>query len=185
MGPCALVFGVSGVGKTHACADYAARHPGTLFVSASSLLKAATTASGEALRTASAPVIRHNQTRLANALAGYRAGREDLPILIDAHGVIDNDEELVRIPLTAIQSLAPDILILLEAPPERVEAHRASDARPRPLRSIEAISREIEAERAAVSDYAIALGLDLLVAEVKSGFRLDDLLKDRLSRSTH
>lgn len=183
MGPCALVFGVSGVGKTRACADYAARHPDTLFVSASSLLKAATAESGEALRTASAAVIKHNQMRLADALADYRAGREHLPILIDAHGVIDNDEEFVRIPLAAIQSLAPDILILLEAPPERVTAHRASDARPRPIRSPEAISHEIEAERAAVSDYAAALGLDLLVAEVKPGFRLDDLLKDRLGRN--
>lgn len=185
MGPCVLVFGVSGVGKTSACADYAARHPKILSVSASSLLKAATAASGESLRTASAQVIRHNQSRLAKALSDYRAGREEFPILVDAHAVIDNDEEFVRVPLTAIQSIGPNLLILLEAPPDRISAHRTSDVRPRPLRSIEAISREMKAERAAVSDYAAALGIDLLVAEVRPGFRLDDLLKDKLSRSAH
>lgn len=178
MSGCVLVFGISGVGKTHACADYAARHPDTLFVSASSLLKAATAESGEALRTASPSEIRNNQARLAGALAAFRAGREALPILIDAHGVIDNDSEFVRIPLSAIRSLSPDRLILLEAPPALVAERRAADARPRPQRPIEAIVREIAAERDAVKGYARALDLDLAIAEVLPGFRLDTLLRE-------
>lgn len=177
MGKCVLVFGVSGVGKTHACADYSARHPNTLFVSASSLLKAATAASGEALRTASAAQIRRNQARLADALAAYRAGRETMPILIDAHGVIDNDSEFVRIPLSAIRSLAPDQLILLEAEPALVAERRAADTRSRPHRPIEAIVREIAAERAAVKSYARALDLNLAIGDVGPGFRLDTLLE--------
>lgn len=176
MSRCVLVFGVSGVGKTHVCTDYAARHPDTLFVSASSLLKAETAESGEAMRTASPAKIRENQTRLAGALAAFRAGREALPILIDAHGVIDNDSELVRIPLSAIRSLSPDRLILLEAAPALVAERRAADARLRPQRSIEAIVREIEAERDVVKSYARALDLNLALAEVLPGFRLDTLL---------
>jgi adenylate kinase len=177
MGQCVLVFGVSGVGKTHACADYAARHPDTLFVSASSLLKAATAASGEALRTASAAQIRRNQARLAGALAAFRAGREALPVLIDAHGVIDNDSAFVRIPLSAIRSLSPDRLILLEAAPAMIAERRAADARSRPQRPIEAIVREIAAERAAVKSYARALDLNLAIGEVGPGFRLDALME--------
>lgn len=177
MSRCVLVFGVSGVGKTHACSDYTARHPDTLFVSASSLLKTATAESGEALRTASPAKIRNNQARLAGALAAFRAGREALPILVDAHGVIDNDSEFVRIPLSAVQSLSPDRLILLEAAPAVVAERRASDARLRPQRPIEAIVREIAAERDAVTSYARALDLDLAIADVVPGFRLDTLLE--------
>lgn len=176
MSRCVLVFGVSGVGKTYACADYAARHPDTLFVSASSLLEAAIAESREALRTASPTKIRNNQARLAGALDAFRAGREALPILIDAHGVIDNDNEFVRIPLSAIQSLTPDRMILLEAAPELVAERRAADSRPRPQRPIEAIAREIAAERDAVKSYARALDLELAIAEVAPGFRLDTLL---------
>lgn len=177
MSRCVLVFGVSGVGKTHACADYVARHPDTLFVSASSLLKAATAESGEALRTASPANIRNNQVLLAGALAAFRAGREALPILIDAHGVIDNDREFVRIPLSAVRSLSPDRLILLEAAPALVAERRVTAARLRPQRTIEAIVREIAAERDAVKSYARALDLDLAIAEVVPGFKLDTLLE--------
>lgn len=177
MSRCVLVFGVSGVGKTYACADYSARHPDTLFVSASSLLKTATADSDEALRTASPDKIRNNQALLAGALAAFRAGREALPILIDAHGVIDNDSEFVRIPLSAVRSLSPDRLILLEAAPALVAQRRAADVRLRPQRPIEAIIREIAAEREAVKSYAHALDLDLAIAEVVPGFRLDPLLE--------
>jgi len=165
------------VGKTRACADYAARHPGTLFVSASSLLKSATTESAETLRTAIPAKIRSNQALLGSALAAFRAGREAQPILIDAHGVIDNDSEFVRIPLSAVRSLTPDRLILLEAPPEIVAERRTADTRQRPQRNVEAIILEIMAERDAVKSYASALDLDLTIAEVLPGFRLDTLLE--------
>ena len=177
MSECVLVFGVSGVGKTHACADYAARHPDTLFVSASSFLQAVTAESGEALRTASPTKIRKNQERLASALAAFRAGREAIPILIAAHGVIDNDSEFVRIPLSAIQSLSPDRLILFEAEPTLVAERRAADTRTRPQRPIEDLVREIATERDAVKSYARALKLDLAIADVVPGFRIDPLLK--------
>jgi len=176
MGQRVLVFGISGVGKTQTCTDYADRHPDTLFVSASSLLTAATAQSGESLRTASPDEIRNNQAKLASALADFCAGREALPVLIDAHGVIDNDSEFVRIPVSAIESLSPHRLILLEAAPAVVAERRAADARPRPQRPIDAIAREIAAERDAVKSYARALDLDLAIAEVVPGFRLDTLL---------
>lgn len=176
MGRCTLVFGVSGVGKTTACKAYIARYPQTLFTSASSLLKTARQTSGEALRKAGAAEIASNQLLLGKALAAFRQGREHQPVLIDAHAVIDNDRELVRVPLQAIQSLAPDRLILLEAAVETVAERRLSDIRPRPVRSLKMISDELVAERSTVESYADALGLALLVADAGSGFRLDALL---------
>lgn len=170
------MFGISGVGKTSACRDYTSRHPGVLFVSASTLLKAAKHASGEALRTAPAPEIVDNQTLLSAALDAFRRGREHLPVLIDAHGIIDNDRELVRIPVEAIRGLKPDRLILLESPAESIVARRKNDFRARPKRNMNEIAVELAAERAAVTDYAAALKLPLYTAQVLPGFRLGEIL---------
>lgn len=177
MGP-TLVFGVSGVGKTSACEAYVAHHPDTLFVSASSLLKLAKQTTGEALRTARAEEIVDNQTLLVAALEAFRRGREKQPILIDAHGVIDNDTEYVRVPVSVIQALGPGRLILLQAPATAVAERRSAAVRKRPQRSVEAIAREIEAEHAAVQSYAEALGLDLVIVEVGSDFSFDGLLDE-------
>jgi adenylate kinase len=173
---CVLVFGVSGVGKSSACRRYVADHPETLFVSASSLLKQARQQTAEALRTAAPEAIIDNQALLASAFAAYRAGREAQPILVDAHGVIDNDRDLVRLPASAIAAFRPDRLVLLEATPEETAARRDADVRPRPSRSLSAIAEEIAAERAAVEGFAAVLGLPLLRGAVGPNFRLDALL---------
>jgi adenylate kinase len=175
-GQCTLVFGVSGVGKTSACEAYVLSHPQTLFVSASSLLKSTKRMSGEALRTARREEIIDNQALLARALAEFRCGREARPILIDAHGVIDNDDELVSVPVSAIRALEPDRLVLLDATPELVSARRASDPRKRPDRAVEAIARELAAERRTVKAYAEELGVDLAVADLNDGVSLEKLL---------
>lgn len=175
-GWCTLVFGVSGVGKTSACQAYVTTHPEVLFVSASELLKAARRTSAEALRTEPTEKIIENQAMLGPALATFRAGRENGPIIIDAHAVIDNDRELVRVPVSAIATLAPNQLILLEASPEEVAARRASAKRRRPVRNLDEIAKEIAAEREAVASYAAALRLDFVTAPAETGFRLDTIL---------
>jgi hypothetical protein len=50
------------------------------------------------------------------------------------------------------------------------------DARPRPIRSIKEIERELKAECKAVRAFANELGLDLLIGEAGPGFSLDALL---------
>ena len=176
MSRCVLVFGVSGVGKTTACKSYVVRHPDTLFVSASTLLKRAHRSTDEGLRRATSSKIIGNQDRLRDALIQFRAGRESMPVLVDAHAIIDNDVEFVRVPASIIRELAPDLLVLLEAPPVEVEARRARDSRQRAYRQIDEISRELEAERETVPAYASEIGLDLRVGEVGPNFRLEALL---------
>lgn len=178
MGPCILIFGVSGVGKTSACRAYVEEHPDALFVSASSLLKAAKGVSSEALRTANSAEIVGNQAVLGIQLEAFRRGRESQTVLVDAHGVIDNDVELVRIPVAVIRELTPTRLILLEAAPKIIASRRAMDQRQRPKRSLKAISLELHEERAAVEDYARVLGLELLIAEVGPTFKLEVLLEN-------
>jgi len=175
-GRCTLVFGVSGVGKTSACLNYVATHPETLFVSASDLLKAARQSSAEALRTATIDRIIENQALLGPALTAFRDGREDRSIIIDAHGVIDNDRDLVRVPVSTIAALAPDRLILLEAPAKEVAARRAGAERKRPVRDLNHIEKEIAAERDVVVGYASALAVELVIAEAGLGFTLEAVL---------
>ncbi|WP_168355810.1 ATP-binding protein [Sphingomonas gei] len=173
---CILVFGVSGVGKTTACENYVARHPGFLFVSASALLKSIQAASAEELRTAKREQIIENQALLPDALKRYRLGRRNHRILLDAHAVIDNDRALVEVPVSVIGALEPTLLVLLEATPAEIAKRRSADARPRPLRDLQAIAREITAERTAVEAYGVQLGLDVAVATVGPHFSLDDIL---------
>lgn len=182
VGRCTLVFGVSGVGKTTACRAYVTANPETLFVSASDLLSSARNRSTEALRTASSDGIIANQDLLGPALAAFRAGREDRAILVDAHGVIDNDQELVRVPVSTIAALAPDLLILLEAPAHQVAARRAGSKRLRPVRSLDDIAKQILTEREVVAGYATALQIRLVTAQVGLGFTLNALLDAPLPR---
>ena len=103
-----------------------------------------------------------------------------MPLLIDAHGVIDNDRELVRVPVSAVRPLRPDLLVLLQASPVQIAARRVQDLRVRPSRSIEEIAHEIQAEYETVQGYATELGIELLIGEVNTSFKLDALLQSAL-----
>ncbi len=188
-GSCLLVFGISGVGKTRACKEFVARNPNYLFVSASSLLMSAKRITSEHLRVASKDQIHRNQDSLASELARFRAGREERPILIDAHGVIDNGNAFVTIPTDTVRSLEPDGMILLEAPAATVATRRRSDQRTRPLRSELELISETEAERAAVLGYSQTMGLPIYIATVSDHFRLDaavaDVLRTVVARRPH
>lgn len=175
-GLCVIVFGISGVGKTTECEAYIGQHPDWMHVSASQLLREATNVSNEDLRTASADGIRANQQLLGEMLTKHRLGRESRPILIDAHAVIDNDRQLVRVPIEAVRSLSPDGMILLEAPASLI-AQRRLTGRHRPQRSIADIRRELSAERQTVRRYAKELRVPLQEGEATGSLTLDRLLK--------
>ena len=171
-----LVFGVSGVGKTSACEAFVSRNPDVLFVSASSLLSAAKRSTPEVLRTASAADIAANQDALAGALAEFRRGRGHRPVLVDAHGVIDNDVGYVRVPLSVIEGLRPEKLVLIEAPAPVVAERRARASRRRPARTVEQIRAEIDAERSAVQHYATELNLNLNIVRSDLGISPEGIL---------
>lgn len=175
VGACLLVFGVSGVGKTSACQAFVARHPEFLYFRASQLLSEALAATPDELRTASAERIEANQELLGHGLAARRAPQLQRPVLVDVHGVIDNDRELVQVPVRTVQSLAPDGLILLENTPDVVAARRRHDPRPRPERTLEQLAQELAAERAAVEQYARALNVPWEAAHADDGFFLESV----------
>lgn len=164
MNKCGVVFGVSGVGKTTLCKAYLENDPNWLFVSASTLLKNAKRKNAEELRTAGSENIVNNQAVLGDALQNFRKDHEDNPILVDAHGVIDNNQELVEIPVEVIASLNPDILILIQDTPQNVIRNRNFDkSRNRPVRSLDFVENEINQERKVVENYSRILNRKLYI----------------------
>jgi adenylate kinase len=176
-----LVFGVSGVGKTSSCEDYAKRHPSWLYLRASALLAQATGETPEALRTEAAVSIKLNQSLLGQSLYAARKRHPDRSILLDAHAIIDNDKTLVEVPLDAVENLHADGMILLEAHAEDLANRRSHARRQRPARSIKQLERESAAERKAVVAYAAKLRIPLESAIVGGDFSLDPLI-DRLAQ---
>jgi len=168
------VFGVSGVGKTTACQDLARRRPEIAYVRASQILGQHLNLDSDGLRKVSTDQMVTNQIILSEALKQFRREHPEQIIVVDAHAVIDNDSSLSQVPAAVIASIEPEGLILLEAEPEAVERRRRLDNRPRPIRTVEEISREIAAERLAVLDYGRLLKVPIFVANVKSGFTLDE-----------
>lgn len=174
---CVLIFGISGVGKTTACADFVDRHPQFLHLRASAILSEARSRAVEALRNAEASEINSNQQILVEALNSIREENPNRPMLIDAHAVIDNDRELVRVPGYVVRAIKPTGLVLLEAPAEDVRIRRSADSRYRPMRTIAAIRSEMAAEREAVTEFARELGVPLVIRTVEATFKLDEALE--------
>jgi adenylate kinase len=179
-GACVLVFGVSGVGKSTACATFSLRHPEWLHVKASGLLTCATGVDGEALRTSPADAILGNQELLGDALMRARSLNWSAPVLLEAHGVIDNGQHLVPVPTDVVRSLQPDGLILLEIEAQKLIERRALDGRNRPARTRKALEKELRLERTIVGDYARKLGVPLLSGRTEQECALDPLIEKLL-----
>jgi adenylate kinase len=171
-----IVFGIPGVGKTTACEGFVSRHPEFLYYPASALLSAARGKSAAALRTSDAYEIESNQKLLGQELEALRLEHPERPLLIDGHAVIDNDHQLVRVPIDAVASMRPTGLGLLEATPETVLARRRLARRDHPQRTVGAIAQEIVAERDTVLSYAEKLDLPLEIRLVSDGFLLDEMI---------
>lgn len=177
-----LVFGISGVGKSTACASYVARHPSVLHTSAGALLQAAKNIDSALLRTDVAGNIAQNQNLLGEALRRFKLGRETSDILIDAHSVIDNDHELVEVPVDAVRAMNPNGLVLLEAPPELVIERRRNDVRLRPSRTAEELQFQIGVARRVCESYADELSLPLEIGTAMNDGDLEALIERMISR---
>lgn len=178
-----VVFGVSGVGKTAACADFIERHPEVAHTSAGALLQSITATTGEALRTGSPEALLNAQMMLGAAFANWRAKHGASAVLIDAHSVIDNDKALIEVPVEVVRSLEPTSLVLLEEAPEVIAERRQLDSRARPLRSIESLRRQIEVARQVCRRYAEDLDLPIEVGALSQYGNLDELIVRALSKS--
>jgi adenylate kinase len=156
-----VVFGVSGVGKTTACRSYISRHHDVFHVSAGDLLKKVSGRTGEGLRLATSSDIQQNQNRLGPAFEDWRSDNGAANVLIDAHSIIDNNRELIQIPVEVIRSLNPSAMVLLEASPEVITKRRESDCRSRPTRSMGEIREQLLLSRELCLNYERELNVPL------------------------
>jgi len=159
------LFGLSGVGKTWLADRLVERFPALLHLEASSLLKAAHQAEGEALRTSGRDRLIANQEALATAFADARAAQQERPVLISAHTVIDNEAELVEVPFSAIQPLGISYYLFLAADPEVIAARRANSSRQRPARSIAVLAEHQRRACEVCQSYAEGSGRPFLLLD--------------------
>jgi adenylate kinase len=162
------VFGISGVGKSTMLREYVRKHPGWTHIIASEVLAEATRQNAEALRTAERGRIESNQRLAVRNIQSLRAQYPACNVALDAHCVIDNGQELVRVPVTAIQELQPASLICIWDDAVRILERRLLEVNKlRPTRSAQQLEEYQTAVILTCEDYGESLGLDL--ARVRAG----------------
>lgn len=162
LGPVVAILGLSGSGKSHLARSIAKARPEFLRLSAGSLLRSFLHTTGEKLRTADGADVLENQSRLADALADARSGQMDRPVLLEAHSFIDNDRELVDVPVEVIASLGLAGILLIDVPAADVAARRTKDIRKRPRRTLAELKCQRDKAKQMAQDYASELNIPLI-----------------------
>ncbi|WP_162242625.1 AAA family ATPase [Methylobacterium sp. Leaf88] len=145
-----MLLGISGVGKSFLTRQISEARPDLLCLSAGTLLRETLKADPEQLRTSNRDVILANQMLLSEAVRRARSGKWQQTAILEAHIVIDNGRELIKLPVEAFQSLDIGGIILVEDSVEHIKRRRETDARFRPDRSLdELVSQQQESSEAA------------------------------------
>lgn len=156
------ILGLSGSGKSYLARSIAKARPQFLHLSAGDLLRNLLHTTGEKLRTADGAAIRGNQLQLAEALAKARDGQMERPVLLEAHSFIDNDRELIDVPLEVMASLDLAGILLIDVPAAEIAARRESDTRKRPRRSVSELNRQSVRSRKLAKGYATRLRIPMI-----------------------
>jgi adenylate kinase len=160
------MLGLSGSGKTRLAARIVAARPDFLKLSAGRLLREALHTTGRALRTAPSEEVLENQRRLVQVLQHARAGREGQPVLLEAHAFVDNDRELIDVPVDVMRAMDVSGLLVLVASPEIIHNRRVTDLRRRrPHRTVDDLSRQQEHMLELARKYASGLPAEIAVVE--------------------
>ena len=166
VGPTIALLGISGSGKSWLTARILAKRPEFLKLSAGRLLREALHTTGKALRTAPSDDVLRNQDKLVQLLRDARKGRQERPVLLEAHAFIDNDRELVDVPVEVMRALDVTGLLVLVASPKTIYARRAADPdRRRPGRTVEDLAHQQEHMLALAWAYARELPARILVVD--------------------
>jgi len=142
--------------------EYVGKHPEWMHIVASDVLAEATRQNAEALRTAGRGRIESNQRLVVRKIEAVRARHPSCNVALDAHCVIDNGQELVRVPVAAIKGLQPASLICIWDEAIRIHKRRLLEANKiRPERSAQQLDEYQRAVILTCEEYSESLGLDL------------------------
>lgn len=159
-----IVFGVSGVGKTTACAEYASSNGNVIHFSASALLRLHRETAG----TRSADEVMQDQHLLVDLVRVVRAETRASLMLLDAHSLVVVAKREIVIPADVIAAMKPNGLIFFRAKGEVISERRISRGDTRNV-----IPQEIEKSQTnalrAVESYAEQLPCRLLVIDANQG----------------
>ncbi|WP_147020089.1 ATP-binding protein [Methylorubrum extorquens] len=166
-GPLVVLLGISGVGKSFLTQRISERRPDLLYLSAGNLLREALKVDPEQLRTSKRNVILANQLMLSEAVRRARSGRWQKTVLLEAHSIIDNDRELIEVPLNTISNLEVAGIVLVEDHASQIKRRRETDTRSRPHRGLRELKDQQQQSSDAATRYAIALNAP--IQKVSSG----------------
>ena len=125
---CVLTFvvGVSGVGKTQLIRRFVSKHHEYTHLEASKLIREGLNAqTSEQIGLLPKEQIIKNQSILLGGLLEYKQNCHH--IILDGHLLINNNQELVKIPLNVVKEIAPHNMVLITGNPYDVILHRTKD----------------------------------------------------------
>lgn len=171
------VFGVSGVGKSTLLRDYVASHPNWMHINAGDVLSAITSRSSEVLRTSEKEDIQGNQRVLVERILEICARHRDKSVLLDAHCVVDSGRDLIKVPVSAIEDLDPDLLVCVWDEPASIQVRRsAATDRVRPERTVAQLNGYQKMVMETCEEYRQDLGIELIKVRAGDGAGLADSL---------
>ncbi|MBY5385215.1 ATP-binding protein [Rhizobium leguminosarum] len=163
------MFGVSGAGKTTACAKLAQRHHAFHHISASQLVDRADVSPDRSIVQASA-----TQTEIVERLR-YVMENEARRVLLDGHCVIRLATGLFPVPNEFLVALSPARIILIEAEPETVWNRRNQSELTTKVAKLEEIAEELWLTRKTCVAYHRNLSIPLKVLNSGASDLADEL----------
>jgi adenylate kinase len=175
------VFGISGVGKTSLITKALGCVPDCLHLQASTLIKRGfgdPALESEALRRSSGDRVLANQEILVTSFKSALAAQNPEIVIFDGHLIIDNDLELVEVPVEVIAALQPSRLIHVDDDVDVIARRRESDRnRQRPSRSLEELAHHQALSIDLCRRYASSLGVPLDTLAPDDAARLAEIVR--------
>ena len=170
------VFGVSGVGKSTLLGKIAAECPSKiLHLQAGQLIKdRQRITDSEKIRTVKAEKIIDNQNDLIEEFYQKCNISSASLVLFDGHCIVDNNIDLVPIPVSVIKALTPKHLVFVHDNPEKITARCLGDSsRQRPVRTAAYVDNAQKRAIDTCREYEKILGipLDLILPDDSEGLR--------------
>jgi adenylate kinase len=160
-----IIIGLSGVGKTYLISKLLNHSSSYIHFSAGDLIRTRlANPDRDILRISNADNILENQRLFIEQLAEELVAlKESAPVLLDAHVIVDNDSEVIPIPIGVFKELFPKRLIFLsDTPPNILQRREIDKSRNRPIRTIEEITVHQEKSRALVINYGQELRIPFI-----------------------
>ncbi|MGR9428686.1 ATP-binding protein [Rhizobium leguminosarum] len=157
MGDLTVVFGVSGVGKTTACARLAQRHDDFRHITASELIGQVRMSPDRSIDQVSA-----TQAEIVERIHRLR-DNDPRRIILDGHCVIRLASRLYQVPNDVIAALAPAVIILVEAEPETILKRRSDRDVPVRATTVAEVAQELSLTRKTCLAYNHELSIPLKV----------------------